>query len=279
MTIMLLVQILAIAMIVPYSVAVDNGSLQKTFEDPNNSGSTVSFLVSVFAITIVMLIIAKLKLGWLVKLIIHAVIFLNLLVMSSTLLNVYFPNVAYVDAFCTIVSLSLAVLLYVYPEWYIIDIVGIGLSASFGYLMGGFMSVQVAILLLLIFSIYDLIAVFGSKHMVALANMALDLKLPLLFVIPPSLNYSYVKQKMDLGSHTGVQLIGFGDAVFPAILIVAVKVAGGSLAMVYGVAAGTLIGCVVLEYVLLNFNKPLPALPFLCPCAIVGYEFMRILFG
>jgi presenilin-like A22 family membrane protease len=277
--IMVVVQFLAIQMIIPYSQAVNSGVLPQTFSDSNSILDSVQFLISVLAVTAVMLLIIKLKLGWLIKIIIHLILLVNLIVLASVLLSSYYPNAS--DYFqYGIIALCILVItvLYVYPEWYLINLVGICVTASFGYSIGGFMSVKIAILLLLLFSVYDFIAVFLSKHMIALASMALEQKLPLLFIIPPSLSFSYVKQKIDMETRSGAQLIGFGDAVFPAVLAVAVKISYG-INMFYGVVLGTVIGCIILEYVLIRFNRPLPALPFLCPCAIVGFGFAHVLIG
>lgn len=276
MAIMIMVQLLAIQMIIPYSQEVASGNLPQTFADSNSVLDSVQFLISVLAVTAIMLLIIKLKLGWLIKLIIHFILFANLVILTSVILDIYYPNAVYLQYIDVALCFIIIAALYVYPEWYLIDAVGICVTASFGYSLGGFISVRIAILLLLLFSAYDFVAVFLSKHMIKLANMALEQKLPLLFIIPPSLNFSYVKQKMDIHSRSGAQLIGFGDAVFPTVLAVAAKVSFG-MNMFYGVLIGTLVGCFVLEYALTKLNRPLPALPFLCPCAIVGFGFTYVL--
>ena len=54
------------------------------------------------------------------------------------------------------------------------------------------------LVLLIGMATYDAISVYKTKHMIDLADTLIDLKLPILFVIPKTLNYSLVKETKTL---------------------------------------------------------------------------------
>lgn len=135
------------------------------------------------------------------------------------------------------VGLLVAVVLFVYPEWYVIDVAAVALGAVIIPMLGlGFGPFPI-VLLLVAWAAYDAYSVYVSGHMKELAAGAGDLKLPLMFVVPHSLSYS-MRDGLDLGvgesdgaspeeeaSHQsdtgpGVQLLGLGDAIIPGMLAV-----------------------------------------------------------
>jgi len=50
-----------------------------------------------------------------------------------------------------------------------------------------------ALLLLSVLAIYDAISVYGTEHMLDLADGVMDLKIPVVLVIPMTLSYSYLE--------------------------------------------------------------------------------------
>ena len=76
------------------------------------------------------------------------------------------------------------VLLYKYPEWYVIDALGLLLAAGVASIFGVSLGTVPVILLLVILAVYDAISVYKTKHMITLAEGVIDLKTPILFVIP-----------------------------------------------------------------------------------------------
>jgi presenilin-like A22 family membrane protease len=78
----------------------------------------------------------------------------------------------------------------VYPEWYVIDAAGVLMGAGAAGLFGINFGVLPAILLLVVLAVYDAISVYGTEHMLTLAEGVMDLKIPVLLVVPTSLSFS-----------------------------------------------------------------------------------------
>jgi presenilin-like A22 family membrane protease len=98
--------------------------------------------------------------------------------------------VAGVDVLAVGLSLGVAVALLVYPEWYVIDLAGVLMGAGGAGLFGISFGLLPAIVLLTALAVYDAISVYGTEHMLSLASGVLDLKVPVVLVIPLSLSYS-----------------------------------------------------------------------------------------
>ncbi len=86
------------------------------------------------------------------------------------------------------VSLALAV----HPEWYVIDAAGVLMGAGAAGLFGISFGLLPAILLLTVLAVYDAISVYGTEHMLTLASGVMDLKIPVILVIPMTLSYSFL---------------------------------------------------------------------------------------
>lgn len=152
------------------------------------------------------------------------------------------------------VGLVVAAVLFVYPEWYVVDLVAVALGAVIIPMLGlGFGPLPIVVLLV-VWAAYDAYSVYVSGHMKELATGAGDLKLPILYVVPHSLSYSLVGDGLALGldeddsdeseesatersadsppdrsaedseasaeAGPGVQLLGLGDAIIPGMLAV-----------------------------------------------------------
>jgi presenilin-like A22 family membrane protease len=85
-------------------------------------------------------------------------------------------------------SVSLALLLY--PEWYVIDSAGVLMGAGAAGLFGISFGLLPAIVLLTVLAVYDAISVYGTEHMLELAEGVMDLKIPVVLVVPLTLSYS-----------------------------------------------------------------------------------------
>jgi presenilin-like A22 family membrane protease len=114
--------------------------------------------------------------------------------------------------------------------------------------------------------------------MIDLADVVLDLKLPVMLVIPKKLGYSMVretkslKEKLQAGEEREAFFMGLGDVVMPGILVASAfySITSGGLIVALSVMIGTLAGFGVLVTFLLK-GKPQAGLPFLCSGAILGY--------
>jgi presenilin-like A22 family membrane protease len=89
-----------------------------------------------------------------------------------------------------------AVALFVHPEWYVIDATGVVMGASAAGLFGISFGLLPAILLLTVLAVYDAISVYGTEHMLTLASGVMELKVPVVLVVPLSLSYSFLTAEM-----------------------------------------------------------------------------------
>ena len=177
-------------------------------------------------------------------------------------------------------SILATVLLYVYPEWYVIDGLGILIAAGVAAIFGSSLVWYLVVLLLVLLAVYDAISVYKTKHMITLAEGVIDLKTPILFVIPKRRDYSFIRDgvgKLDDGGERAAFIIGMGDLIMPSILVVSANVflQGWRLFGIINIPAlGAIIGSLAGLSVLLYFvssGKPQAGLPPLNGGTILGF--------
>jgi presenilin-like A22 family membrane protease len=247
------------------------------FVDPADPFNLAYFFLILLLFTAVILLISKF---W-KKQVVQAII------LGSTgilCLYVFYPLLAVVVPETWSLGLSIAVtailliLLVKYPEWYIVDISGVITGVGAIAILGISLSIVIVIVLLIGMSIYDAISVYKTKHMIDLADTLIDLKLPVLFVIPKIREYSLVKEKKSLKEKLKEEekrdafFIGMGDIIIPGILVASAfhNLPSNGLLIALSVMVGTLVGFALLMASVIK-GKPQAGLPYLCPGAIIGY--------
>ena len=248
------------------------------FENPNDPFNVAYFFVTLVGVTAVLLLVAKFWKKRVVQIIMLGSIGYLAFFVFYALLAIVVPwllaLVISVGA-----AFALIVLLVKYPEWYVIDVCGVLLGVGSIAMLGISLSVFLVIILLAGLAVYDAISVFGTKHMIDLADVVFfDLKLPVMFVVPKKLGFSFIretkslKEKLRSGEEREAFFMGLGDVVMPGMLVTSAfyNIAGGGLVVALSVMLGTLVGFGVLVVFLVR-GKPLPGLPFLCSGAILGY--------
>jgi presenilin-like A22 family membrane protease len=249
-------------------------------ENPESIWNSVYYIGLILVFTLFILIAIKKQIKW----IIHGFI---LFAVASTLYYVFFAIFSnFMDDFTNIaltliLSLSLTVLLYTFPEWYIIDIIGILIAAGVVAIFGISFAIIPTLVLLILLAVYDAISVYQTKHMLTLAEGVMDMKVPILFVLPRHLNFSFRQFKYQAEGEREAFFMGLGDAVMPTILVVSANVfietaymhlpvIGALNSPALGAALGTIAGFSALM-VLVATGKPQAGLPFLNTGAILGY--------
>jgi len=192
--IFLVVQVGAVAMVEPFQ---DAG--HQEVENTNNPGISVAYILGILVATGLMLL--GMNYGGesvLRSVIIFSVAYLSFFVFqifASRLLGDAASSTA-VSGAAALAALALAVLLYLYPEWYVIDaagiLVGIGAAGLFGINLG----ILPVLVLLGGLAVYDAISVYGTEHMLTLASGVMDMRVPVVFVVPLSLSYSFLDAEM-----------------------------------------------------------------------------------
>ncbi len=271
---MVVVQLLALAFMPSFEI-----SNTRVFENPSSAANPFIYVILIIVFTLLLLIAMKFKRGW----VIGGFILISVATSIFYILTAFLPLV--ISLVLTIVML---LLLRFYPEWYIIDIIGVFICAGIASLFGISMTTLPAVILLIILAVYDAISVYKTRHMVTLAEGVINIKAPLLFVVPKTKGYSFREDQVSISGQSsekakGAYFLGLGDAIMPTILVIS---ANWSLhaASIYGVnipAIGTMIGTYIgfLALMTTSRDKPQAGLPFLDSGAILGFLAGCILAG
>ncbi|RLM59430.1 hypothetical protein DVK02_01390 [Halobellus sp. Atlit-31R] len=160
----------------------------QTVEDPSDPTNSLIYIGAILVATAAMLAAFKFDLDWLVK----GFVVLAAASLAWYVFSVFLPPLPAVGA-----AIALAALLVVHPEWYVIDAAGVLMGAGAAGLFGISFGLLPAIVLLSILAVYDAISVYGTEHMLDLAEGVMDLNLPVVLVVPTTLSYSLLAAKAD----------------------------------------------------------------------------------
>jgi presenilin-like A22 family membrane protease len=262
----IVVQILALA-ITPAISASGN----RVFEDPTSIANPFAYMILILVFTGLLLLAMKLKRGWII----------SGFILLSIAVSIYYVMAAFMSPLLAIApTLVIMLLLHFYPEWYIIDAFGILVCAGISSLFGVSMTIPPTLLLLVVLAVYDAISVYKTRHMISLAEGAIKIKAPLLFVVPKSRDYSFrIDQEISNSSEEtkkrGAYFLGLGDAIIPTILVISASwslPAGGFYGLslpVLGAMLGTYLGFLLLMTT--SRDRPQAGLPFLNSGVILGF--------
>ncbi|MDD4137124.1 MAG: presenilin family intramembrane aspartyl protease [Methanoregula sp.] len=250
------------------------------FEDPSDVANPIWFIAILLVFTAILLVLIKYDMKKVIGTIIGLSIFLTFVYIFAA---VVFSGIGANDPAIVIVlllSILTTILLYKYPEWYVIDGLGILIGAGVASIFGVSLEVIPVLILLALLAVYDAISVYKTKHMITLAEGVIDQKTPILFVIPKRRDYSFIKEgigKISDGGERAAFIIGMGDMIMPAILVVSANVfvtgwkLGGLVNLpAIGAIIGSLAGLAVLLYFVMS-GKPQAGLPPLCGGTILGF--------
>jgi presenilin-like A22 family membrane protease len=139
------------------------------------------------------------------------------------------------------ICISLMAMLVKYPEWYVVNTVGVLVGAAVITLIGVSFVPVLIIAFMLAAAVYDHWAVNSSKHMLELADTMIKNKLPVLLVAPKERGYSFIEEdekvmrsempegmdwddpaphiKPKSGGRDAL-FMGLGDIIFPGMLVI-----------------------------------------------------------
>lgn len=266
--------------------------VDQAFEDPEDPFNGLYLLATVVLFTILILWIARKKREILIQYLILGSVGITLVYVFYPLLDML-PTTAF-DTFdldlgfllvpfnaAVLVALVPAILLTVllkrYPEWYIVDAVGIGVSAATIAIFGASFTPVTYLVVLVAFAIYDYVSVYKTKHMLSLADSVLDLRLPIMLVVPKTLDYSFLEERGGVRKRAETKepkkprdamFIGLGDIVIPSIFgLTALSLSAWAA---FGTFVGIEVGLVILMAFVLR-GKPHAGLPTLNSAAFIGF--------
>ncbi|GAB7095065.1 presenilin family intramembrane aspartyl protease [Halolamina litorea] len=176
----LLVQLGALALVPSFEA-----SGYQQFENPQDPTNSLIYIALILVMTALMLAAFKYDYDWVVR---AFVVFTSGL-LSWYVLGTFLPDLASIPA-----AALVSVALWVYPEWYVIDAAGVMMGAGAAGLFGISFGLLPAILLLTVLAVYDAISVYGTEHMLDLADGVLDLRIPVVLVIPLTLGFSVLPE-------------------------------------------------------------------------------------
>ncbi|MUV60529.1 presenilin family intramembrane aspartyl protease PSH [Halobacterium sp. CBA1126] len=289
----LVVQFGTLALLEPF----ESAGLQST-ENPQNPLNSIVYVAFLLVATAGILLVIKYDQQWILR---GFILFTSGFI-ATYVFGVVFPtvDVAGVNAAAYVPAAALVVALYAYPEWWVVDsagaILGMGAAALFGISFG----ILPALVLLTALAVYDAISVYGTEHMLTLAEGVMELRLPIVLVVPATRGYSFLAEGSDgeeegeaaddadaegdeerqlEGTEDGdreAYFIGLGDAVMPTILVASAAhfldtpaVFGVELAALTAMV-GTLVGLLVLMRMVFA-GRAHAGLPLLNGGAIAGY--------
>ena len=308
----LAVQVGALALIQPFL-----GAGYRAVENPSDPTNSLLYVGALLVFTAIMLAVIRVGQQWVLR---WFVVFVSAMI-SWYVFAVVLPPVV-TAAGVNLVALGAAGLvaaaLLFYPEWYVIDSAGIVMGAGAAGLFGISFGVLPAIVLLVVLAVYDAISVYGTEHMLTLASGVMDLKIPVILVVPLSLSYSFRNLDTDDGRFDDEPtdadpetddvdpesedtdeapeavfereafFIGLGDAVMPTVMVASaatfsaapsLSLAGLTVNLPALLAVvGTMAGLVVLLRLVMA-GRPHAGLPLLNGGAIGGYLLGAVLAG
>ena len=172
-------------------------------EGTTKSGFILFELVMIGLFTVAIIWLARRGLEALIKGIVMLALGLSLFyaLQPFTLIILYLAGLATpasVGLSALVITIAGMVALHRYPEWYVVNSVGVMVGAGVIVMIGISFVPTLVIIFMLLAAIYDYWAVHKSKHMLELADTMIGLKLPVLLVSPKEKGYSFLDQEGDI---------------------------------------------------------------------------------
>jgi presenilin-like A22 family membrane protease len=250
------------------------------FEDPASLGNPVIFIAILLGFTAILLVLIRYNLKNVIAALIGISIFLTFGYIFTAIVYTLLGETGPATIVVLVLAILSTVLLYRFPEWHVIDALGILIGSGVAAIFGDSLDILPVIVLLVLLAVYDAISVYKTKHMITLAEGVIDLKTPILFVVPKRRDYSFRKEgigKLSDGGERAAFIIGMGDMIMPSILVVSANVflqgwrLGGMINLpALGAILGSLAGMGVLLWFVMS-GKPQAGLPPLNGGTILGF--------
>ncbi|MFL2493573.1 MAG: presenilin family intramembrane aspartyl protease PSH [Candidatus Thalassarchaeum sp.] len=289
-------------------------------EGASKGGYVAMEMIFILIFTVIIIWLARKGLDYIIKGIVILALGMSLfyillpyISLFYYLLGIYSPNLVLASAI--LASISLMVLLVKYPEWYVVNTVGVLVGAGVITLIGVSFVPVLIIAFMIAAAIYDHWAVNSSKHMLELADTMIKNKLPVLLVAPKERGYSFIEEEDSVMSSEipeemdwedpapntkpkkggrDALFMGLGDVIFPGMLVISavsflpetgaeistiwgIPMYGDALAVGLGTLFGGLCGYVALMAQVAR-GQAQAGLPLLNGGSILGYLISGIIF-
>ncbi|MBQ0107508.1 MAG: hypothetical protein KBS37_06390 [Methanocorpusculum sp.] len=258
------------------------------FDNPDSLWNVALFIFLMLLFTAILLLLIRKKAQKIISIIIALCLLLCIFYVAFALLMLI-PDIpkaaAYV--FSGVIGAAGILLLWKFPDWYVIDIIGIVICAGCASIFGISLSPLLVIVLLLLLIVYDFVSVKYSKHMLTLADGVMKQKMPIMLLVPKTKGYSYRKSGYSVAKkreERSAYMMGMGDIIMPAILVISAQVFASGMEVLgislpaFGALIGSLIGVILLS-IPMKSGKPQPGLPIINGCTIAGFLICCVIAG
>lgn len=172
-------------------------------------------------------------------------------------------------------------MIFLVLAWFLIPMVSIhnvviilGIAGA-GSIIGSGFTPQGVIILLMIFSLYDFIAVYKTKHMVKMAEDMIESRAVLGLIVPMELS-GFWEHLDEVKPGGKFYILGGGDVAFPMILAISVLPFGLINSLI--ISFFSLMGLLFTFLIFTSEKEALPALPPIALFSIIGYIVSNLLF-
>jgi len=182
----------------------------------------------------------------------------------------------------TILAVALIVFRFSKPTVLIHNLIIVGGLAGVGGMLGLTLFPRDVIILLIILSAYDVIAVYKTKHMVKMATEMIKKRVILGIIVPEKImgfkasmvdvehNKIPARRIFRPGEKVKFMILGGGDLALPLLLIV--SVAHRNILHSIIILIFSLFGLLIMNLIFIRLkSRPMPALPPLAFFSILGY--------
>ncbi len=226
------------------------------------TSSVVTFLISFSIATVGLFLFLKFfKTRVFFKFLMAFLIFVG----TETVFLVFFP-----EKIAIILAVGLVLLRFLWPnvlsQNLTLVIAVAGISASLGL----FFSIPAVLIILAVLSVYDVIAVYRTQHMITLFKGLLEKGVPFSIIVPDKVADVKVKVKEAQPGTGRFLLLGTGDIAFPIIFSVAALRFG--LQTSISVIVGAFVGLFFIHLILMQKKVgAIPALPPIVFFSLIGF--------
>jgi presenilin-like A22 family membrane protease len=229
-------------------------TINPVVSEPESVNSSLQIFIYVLAMTAVMLFLLKKKWGLIIK----------IALLSSFLFGTFLTSASIIgDSSIIFTILLLILIIWKRDSIVLTNLMLVFTISGIGALLGSSLGFIPALAFILLMSLYDIIAVFVTKHMVTLAEESKG-KFAFMFLIPVG------ERTMGLGA---------GDIAMPLTFTVSVMASHGA-GYAIPTAYGGLLGLTWLFYYLEGKEKvALPALPPITIGLLTGYLMCKLILG
>ncbi len=170
----------------------------------------------------------------------------------------------------TLVAFAVLILLFIWRSVITHDIAIILGIAGVGTVLGLSMTPTVALIVLVLFSLYDIIAVYKTRHMVHMARTMLSSGVVFGFIIPTHW-HDFFAHRTDAHLGERFMILGSGDIGLPIIFVASLVPVSLASALVVGMSS--IVGLFMTHLLFTNQSqrRPMAALPPIVTLCAIGY--------